>query len=141
MPLRFTHRILDHLAHVKYRPAAVTDIACDLRVPPEDEAVLQQSIQQLAEQGRIVIDRDGLVRLPGFGEEVIGAFRLNARGFGFVIPDHPLREGDLFIPRGKTRDAISGDRVRAKVIDRKLHRSASPGRSPFVGCIEEVRYF
>jgi hypothetical protein len=37
-------------------------------------------------------------------------------GFGFLVPDHPMREGDLIIPAGMTKDALNGDRVRVKVI-------------------------
>jgi ribonuclease R len=138
MPLRYTRRILDHLAHTTYRPSTASEAAAHLRVNREDQALLQEAIEQLQEQGRLEIDREGRLRLPSYGDEIVGAFRLNARGFGFVVPDDPCREGDLFIPRGKTRDAISGDRVRAKVIRQAWRGKAHPGRSPFIGQIVEV---
>jgi ribonuclease R len=138
MPLRFTRRILDHLAHPTYRPSTAGEAAADLQVDGEDQALFAEAIEQLQERGRLEIDREGRLRLPTYGVEVVGGFRLNARGFGFVVPDDPCREGDLFIPRGKTRDAISGDRVRAKVIHQAWRGKARPGRSPFIGQIEEV---
>ena len=138
MPLRFTHRILEHLAHTNYEPATGKAIARQLGTDPQDRAVFQKAIDQLREQGRVDITRDELVALPSYGEEVEGVFRLTSRGFGFVIPDHPCREGDLFVPPGGTRDAISGDRVRAKVIRQSGRSRGRPGRSPFTGRILEV---
>ncbi|MHC4776592.1 MAG: ribonuclease R family protein, partial [Planctomycetota bacterium] len=138
MPLRYTRRILDHLAHTTYRPAMASEAAADLRVNREDQALFQEAIEQLQEEGRLEIDREGRLQLPSYGEEIVGGFRLNARGFGFVVPDDPCREGDLFIPRGRTRDAISGDRVRAKVIRQTWRAKARPGRSSCIGQIVEV---
>ena len=70
----------------------------------------------LVEEGRVEVSGDGKLRLPRFGDEVEGRLKLNPRGFGFLVPDRPTREGDLFIPAGMTKDALNGDRVRVKVI-------------------------
>ena len=59
---------------------------------------------------------DGKLRLPPMGGEIVGRFRGTTRGFGFVVPDDPCREGDLYVPASAVRDALSGDRVRAEVI-------------------------
>ncbi len=138
MPLRFTHRILDHLAHSSYRPSAVKETGRDLRVASEDHGLFLEAIEQLESEGRIEVDQEGRLRLPSYGEEVVGGFRLNARGFGFLVPDDPRREGDLFIPQGRTRDAISGDRVRARVFHQSWRAKARRGRSPYTGQIVEV---
>ena len=81
---------------------------------------------------------DGRVQLPPMGGEIVGWFRLHQRGFGFVEPEQPYREGDLFVPRGNSRDAISGDRVRATVVRQAWRAKAHPGRSDVVGRIAEV---
>ena len=128
MPLRFTRRILDHLAHPSYRPSPAKDTARVLRVEPEDDELFREAVKRLESEGRVDAS-GGLLRLPGYGDEIVGKFRLNARGFGFVIPDDPYREGDLFIPRGRTRDALSGDRVRAEVVRQPWRGKAKPGRS------------
>ena len=138
MPLRYRHRIIDHLAHASYRPAVPRALARDLRVEAEDRATFDETLALLGEEGLIDIGADGLVRLAGYGDEVEGTFRLNVRGFGFVIPDSPHREGDLFIPPNAVRDGISGDRVRAKVI-RRAGRGRGPGdRKSLFGRIVEV---
>jgi ribonuclease R len=148
MPLRFTHRILDHLAHDNYRPAPIDAIARAMRVEQDERETFDQAMRLLAQQGRIAISDDDVVRLPAYGDELIGTFRLNQRGFGFVIPDEPFRDGDLFVPRGQTADAISGDRVRAKVLRQSWRPGSGKGsagaggaraaRSDYIGRIVEV---
>ena len=138
MPLRFTNRILDHLGHSHYRPSVPKAIARDLDVEADDRPFFDEAIEMLTDDGRIEIGRDELVRLPSYPDEIVGYFRLNARGFGFVIPETPYRDGDLFVPRGATRDAISSDRVRAKVVRQAWRAKAKPSRSPYTGRIIEV---
>jgi ribonuclease R len=119
MPLRFTQRILDHLAHPTYRPSFVKAIARDMRIAMEDREAFHEALDNLAAQGRIIVGHDELVRLPSYSasaDEVTGKFKLNPKGFGFIIPDQQYREGDLFVPPGFSAGAISGDRVRAKII-------------------------
>ena len=141
MSLRFIQRILEHLSHEHYRPSFVKDIARDMRIEPDDRDEFEQAIHELGMQGRLIVGDDDLVRLPTFGDEVTGKFRLNPKGFGFVIPDTPTRQGDLFVPPGNAGTAISGDRVRAKVIRAAGRDRPGPGaggRSPFIGRIVEV---
>ena len=47
MPIRFTRRILDHLAHRGYRPSAVGETARELRVDADDRAVFDEAIERL----------------------------------------------------------------------------------------------
>ncbi len=138
MPIRFTHRILEHLAHSGYRPASQKQIAREMRVEDDEREVFKEAIARLRDEGKVAVGEDDHVRLPTMGDEIVGRFRLNARGFGFVIPDEPFREGDLFVPRGSVRDAISGDRVRAEVVRQEWRAKAKPGRSGVIGRIVEV---
>ncbi|MCH7572993.1 MAG: RNB domain-containing ribonuclease, partial [Planctomycetes bacterium] len=137
MSLRFRHRILEHLSHTHYRPSSPKSIVRDMRVNQDDRGEFNATIAELVKEGGITVI-DDLVRLPSYDDEVTGILRLNPRGFGFVVPDQPYREGDLFVPRGSTRDAISGDRVRARVVRQAWRAKAKPGRSPFTGKIIEV---
>lgn len=118
MPLRYRARILDHLSHDDYRPAEVDDLARLLRVPADDRAAFHEAVDALASEGAIEIGDDDRVRLPRFGDVIEGRIKVNPRGFAFVIPDTPTREGDLFIPEGQSADAITGDRVRCRVVRR-----------------------
>ncbi|MCH8822293.1 MAG: VacB/RNase II family 3'-5' exoribonuclease [Planctomycetes bacterium] len=138
MPLRFTNRIVGHLAHPNYRPSSAKAISRDLKVEAEDKALFLEAVDMLARDQRVDIGEDSLLRLPNYGDEIIGEFRLNVRGFGFVKPDKVYRHGDLFVPRGAVRDAISGDRVRATVVHETRRAKPGSGRSPYTGRIAEV---
>jgi len=51
------------------------------------------------------------------GSGVSGRLVLHQDGYGFVIPDEPIPniEGDVFIPRHATEDAMHGDRVLVEI--------------------------
>jgi len=118
MSLRYSIRLLDHLTHRGYVPTDGRDLAKQLRIPREDLEEFDASLEHLVEEGKLELGKDGRYRLPDFDDEVIGILRLHPRGFGFVEPVSPTRHGDLFIPGGSIGDAISGDRVRARVLRR-----------------------
>ncbi|MCZ6834599.1 MAG: RNB domain-containing ribonuclease, partial [Planctomycetota bacterium] len=137
MTTRLQPRILDHLAHGLYEPSPLQQIASDMRIEPEDMGEFQSAIDTLVDEGHIT-RQGGKLGLPSFPDEIIGKFKLNVRGFGFIIPETPYRDGDLFVPRGSTRDAISGDRVRAKVVHKAWRDKGGGGKSPYTGRILEV---
>ncbi|MFO0963868.1 MAG: VacB/RNase II family 3'-5' exoribonuclease [Phycisphaerales bacterium] len=148
MSLRYFQRILDHLAYDNYRPTELPELRRQLRVEEEDAAEFDAAVESLAGEGRVEVGGDGKVRLPRYGDEVEGTLRLNARGFGFLIPDNPVREGDLYIPAGQTGDALNGDRVRVRVVRKSggagpmrgrgaAGGRAAPGEGP-VGRVVEV---
>ncbi|MBL9119475.1 MAG: VacB/RNase II family 3'-5' exoribonuclease [Phycisphaerae bacterium] len=116
MPLRFRHRLLEHLRHDTYRPSIAREVARQLRVADEDIDAFESAIDQLVHSGKLEVGADEKLRLPIYGDETVGKLRITRGGFGFLIPDEPTREGDLFVPEGMTMDAISGDRVRAKIM-------------------------
>lgn len=123
MSLRYSIRILDHLSHRDYRPVTLQEMARQLRVPAEHFDEFRESLLALEQQERLERGDDDRWRLPSFGQEVVGTYRQNMRGFGFVEPESPLRGGSLFIPLGAQGDAVSGDRVRARVDGRKRSES------------------
>jgi len=132
---RYKQRLLAHLKHRTYEPTPPEQLADDLMISDGDREAFLAAVQALADQGDVVINKHDLVTLPPPGEEMIGSFRKNERGFGFIIPDDPVLHGDLFVPAGATLDAFTGDRVRAKVLESTRHR---PGQSPFVGEVVEI---
>jgi ribonuclease R len=115
MSLKYERRLLDHLAHDRYTASDVDRLARDLGVDEDSQAEFQAAVDDLVERGRLVRDAQGALRLPPLPEEVEGMFKKNVRGFGFVIPATPFREGDVFIPPDAVADALTGDTVRARV--------------------------
>jgi len=142
--LRFKSRILDHLAHRNYLPIYINEVARQLRVADEDEAEFLDTVRELGEAGLLEIGKDEKLRLPRLPEEIEGVIKLTPRGIGFIRTDIDYREGDLFVPQGETKDAVSGDRVRVKVVRRgdRWNRGfgATPGgaRDDIFGRVLEV---
>jgi ribonuclease R len=141
MSLRFTQRILEHLAHEAYRPATVAELAADMRIDDEHLDEFSGALDALVAEQRIEKNKSSQFKLPQMPEEIVGVLRLNPRGFGFVRPKQRFREGDLFIPAHGIEDAISGDTVRAKVVRRSARGGGEAGRDPrknLFGIVVEV---
>lgn len=137
MPLRYKSRLLAHLQDRRYEPVGFEPLAEQVGVEPEDLPAFEQALDELIASGLVVTSPGGEYMLPPIGREVTGTVRVNAKGFGFLIPDTPNREGDLFIPPGATGTAVSGDKVRARVV-RGRSRGGPPGASPYTGEVVEV---
>jgi ribonuclease R len=88
-------------------------------IAAEDYDTFRSAIKRLRDTGRIVRGAKNALILPDMGPRVVGFYRANPRGFGFVIPEEPTAHGDLFIPRGAAGGAMTGDLVRAEVTRRR----------------------
>ncbi|MBL8762917.1 MAG: VacB/RNase II family 3'-5' exoribonuclease [Phycisphaerae bacterium] len=115
MPLKYRRRLLGHLQHEGYEPASVKTLAADLRVPEDEFADFEGAVRELKDRGELMLDPQGMVRLPRLGSEVTGVFKKNARGFGFIVPERASVGGDVFVPAHAVADALTGDVVRARI--------------------------
>ena len=100
----------------------------------EDYPLFKLAFEELCREGQVVIGAGNLISLPAMSGKVVGTFRANPRGFGFVIPLEPNSHGDLFIPPSATGDAVSGDIVAARVV----RKGRQPGQMHFTGEIVEI---
>ncbi len=137
MPQRYTQRILSHIADARYEPSTVDELLHDLNISNDDAESFTQAIDQLLDAGQVISGSSDTIALPPPGGTMIGTFRRHEKGFGFLMPDELTEHGDLFIPPGSVGDAMSGDRVKAKVIH-EGRRAKATGKSPYVGRIIEV---
>jgi ribonuclease R len=131
-------RILDHLKSERYRPQRPRGLAKELNLE-EDAAypAFREALRELMHQGRVMIASRGAVVLPAQKagrDELVGTYRHNKRGFGFVVPTDPATHEDLYIPQGENGGAINGDTVRAKITSRG-HRD---GKAMYTGRVTEV---
>ena len=122
MPAALVEQIIREVASSSDSPPTKKELANRLRLDPSERDRLERALAQLAGDSRVIIGHDGRVSLPPMEEEIVGIFRLTRRGFGFVVPDTPAREGDLYIPAENTGGALGGDRVRASITGRRRHR-------------------
>jgi len=134
MPEIFKNQIIKLLKHTDYEPLKLAQLAKRLDVSPEDYPEFKKAFDQLRQAGHIVIGARNLISLPALSGQIVGTFRANPRGFGFIVPREPNSHGDLFIPPDATADAMTGDIVIAKV-KRKGKRG---GEMRYSGQIIEV---
>ncbi len=116
MPEIFKTKIIKLLKHADYKPLKLAQLAKALDVSPQDYPDFKEAFDQLKKAGHVMIGPGNLTTLPTLSGRIVGTFRANPKGFGFVIPLDLHLHGDLFIPPNATADAVTGDTVAAKVV-------------------------
>src|SRR5438128_2273479 len=111
--------------------ASAVEIAQGLRLPKNGRKALFKMLSKLKKRDLVVEVAAGKYRLQSKkqapegqkreqgqpkkqgGSSASGRLVLHQDGYGFVIPDEPIPnlEGDIFIPRHATEDAMHGDHV------------------------------
>ncbi|MHC4265264.1 MAG: ribonuclease R family protein, partial [Planctomycetota bacterium] len=122
MPEIFKDKILKLLTHREYTPVNLSQLAKTLSVGPDEYPQFKLAFGELKKNGRVVVTSEKLVSLPPPSHRIIGTFRANPKGFGFVSPLEPNAQGDLFIPPKAVSDAMTGDIVEA-IVSKSRRRS------------------
>jgi len=126
-------QILRVLSRRDYKPISPARLADAMGYGPSDYSLFQTALNELRLQGQLIIDAQRNVSLPAMSNKIIGTFRANERGFGFIVPLEPNAHGDLFVPPDETAGAMNGDTVAAKVVKRNFR-----GQSRYAGIITEI---
>lgn len=109
--------ILDLLGR-ENRAMALRDMIRSLEVPAGDRPAFRKRVRALSEEG-VLIRVHSKFALPRSLSILVGVFRGHREGYGFVVADDEPGAGkpgaDLFIKRLRTRGAMDGDRVAARV--------------------------
>jgi ribonuclease R len=134
MPEVLKKQIIKVLKHKDYTPVKAAQLAKALGVSGEDYPQFKQALKELRRAGHVIIGGKNLISLPGLSGLMVGTFRANPKGFGFVTPLEPTSHGDLFVPADATAGAMTGDIVAAKVA-RKGKRG---GEMRYTGHVTEV---
>jgi len=127
-------QILTALTRKDYTPVGPRRLATNIGLPKEQFASFQAMLEQLRNNKQIVIDGKKNVNLPAMGHRVIGTFRANKRGFGFIIPLQANAYGDLFVSPADTGGAMNNDVVAARAV-KKGHRD---GQVRYSGIITDI---
>jgi len=131
-------RIVDLIKHPNYRPQRPRKLAKALDVAGESHyGAFRDALRELMHEGRVALGAGGAIVLPAAKQasnRIIGHYRHNKRGFGFVVPTDPTGHEDLFIPEGNHGGAITGDIVAAVITS----RSQRDGKQMFTGRVIEV---
>ncbi len=118
MPERYVEAIIKYLSSRGYRPLKPRQLARQMGIAEADYGSFREAIKLLRDSGRVVLGARNAVTLPEMTGRVVGIYRANPRGFGFVTPETPNAHGDLYIPPGSAGDAMTGDTVVARVVKR-----------------------
>src|SRR5688572_19363323 len=138
MSKQIQERILSHLKSEQYQPTKPRRLAHELNLSGEEQyPTFRDALLDLRREGRVTIGAKGAVVLPSqrIGREgggILGTYRHNPRGFGFVVPNDSHE--DLFIPEGENAGAITGDKVRAKITS----TGQKDGRTIYSGRVTEI---
>ncbi|UCC23068.1 MAG: ribonuclease R [Planctomycetota bacterium] len=130
----YRERIVKLLKRADYTPLKLTQLAKALGVSSGDYPQFKLAFEQLRQAGHVVMGARNLISLPAMSGRIIGTFRGNPKGFGFVTPLEPNSHGDLFIPPDATAEAMTGDIVAARVV-RKGRRG---GQMRYAGKVMEI---
>jgi ribonuclease R len=139
MPEIYKERIIKFLKHRDYTPLKLAPLSRALGVRPEDYPQFKQAFEELREAGHVVIGAKSVISLPAMAGQITGTFRANPRGFGFVIPLEPTSHGDLFIPANATGEAMTGDIVTAKVIQKGMREGQARCSGRVIEVLERAR--
>jgi len=147
-------QILEHLKSADYLPKKPRRLAKELELTQGDQYhAFREALRELMHVGRIVLGAGGSVMLPSqhvSDDSIIGAYRQNKRGFGFVVPTDPAGRADLFIAEEDNGGAITGDIVRARITNReqrngkvmyrgKVVQIITRSQKKFVGSLAKIR--
>ena len=91
---------------------------------------LQQALDRLTSEGRLIEYKKGHYALPGKDSDLVaGRFLQHRDGFGFVVADTPLAgvQGDIYVRPHATGGAMNDDRVLVRLL-RVIHGGRAEGR-------------
>ena len=92
--------------------------------------------------GRTLKSREGKVVkvLEHSVTRIVGTFEEIRNGYGFVIPDKGTLASDLYIPKGNTMEAVTGQKVLAEISDYGEFKRSPEGRIvQIIGDIDDPR--
>ncbi len=106
-------------------PVTAREIVQRLKIPREQRATVTRLLQKLVDAGQLVQTRGNHFGLPDRMNLVVGRVQTHPRGFGFVVPDKPLEgvSGDIYIAGANLNQAMHGDRVVARIEQRREDRA------------------
>ncbi len=145
---QFSERIIEFVSDHKFRPLEVRELADRLGVSSAQLDDFRDAAEALHRDGRVILGEDETIMPPEMRGKIIGIYRANPRGFGFVVPETVTAHGDLFIAPGHQKDAITGDTVLTRVLRKgkrgskmvyegRIVRVLDRGQSQFVGRLQK----
>jgi ribonuclease R len=83
--------ILNLIRDKVHHPANARELAQLLRVPREERSSFKRQLKALVSDGVLLQIRGNRFGLAEKMDLVVGRLQTSAGGFGFVVPEHPVR--------------------------------------------------
>jgi ribonuclease R len=139
--------LLEYMWQNSYKSLTAEELAKSLKI--QHRAVFVNLLQELEEEGKIVLNRKERYGLPQKMNLAVGRLQGSSKGFAFLIPDDP-QEQDVYVKNEDLNGAMHNDRVIVR-----LYRHLEDGRKregevirilkranqQVVGTYESSRYF
>ena len=124
-PMLNSEQLLAAIRDKVEHPATARELVQRLKIPREQRATVNRLLKGLVAAGHLVQTRGNHFGLPDRMNLVVGRVQTHPRGFGFVIPDKPVDgvSGDIFIAGANLNQAMHGDRVVARIEQRREDRA------------------
>lgn len=106
-------RVFQLICDKHYVPMKIKEIAILMQVAKEDRPELEQVLEELQREGKIVLTKRGKYKKMEH-VRLTGRFTAHAKGFGFVEVEG--RDDDIFISESATGGAMHGDTVEVEVL-------------------------
>lgn len=98
-----------------YAPLSFNGLMQKLGLPEQHTDIFKDVLKVLIKEKKIKLKRS-LYEFEDENEDVVtGIIHMHPRGFGFVTQDVATGEGDIFIPKHLTLNAVDGDHVEVAI--------------------------
>lgn len=104
--------VLDIISSPHYVPMKAKELAMVLNVKKEDREELNEVLDALLSDGKIMVTKRGKYKKPD-SDHVIGTFERHEKGFGFVTSE--CMEEDIYIAESETNGAMNEDTVEVAI--------------------------
>ncbi|PKM51711.1 MAG: ribonuclease R [Firmicutes bacterium HGW-Firmicutes-7] len=132
----------------EYKPMKIKEIATILQLKADDREALDEVLNGLIKEGKILRTKKGKYVLPRSIMMIVGKFIANPKGFGFVEIEGESE--DIFIPGKYTNGAFHGDQVAIRLVkgaeagrrkEGEVVEILSRGKSEIIGTYQKSRNF
>jgi ribonuclease R len=141
--------LLDFMQNKDYNPLKIKELSIILQVPNKERMILEQALNELIDEGKVIKTKRGKYAIPESLNMVIGKFQGNAKGYGFLILDEADAK-DIFIPSEGLNGAMHKDRVLCKITKPAINGKRAEGEvvqiiergsDKIVGTYEQSKFF
>ncbi len=108
-------KILSMIRKKITRPMKIAELSRQLGIPEIQKREFRNLIKEMAGEGSLIKIRGGRYGLPDEMNLVTGKLHGHPNGFGFVIPDHPHEEDDVYVNRRQMNEAMHKDHVVVRI--------------------------